>query len=63
MGAVGNWLLGMQEDAYHLLNVYPQDEARRLFLMQHCSEQRVFEDCLLEWNGEGEPHGHATEAY
>ena len=51
MGAVNNWLMGMQEDAYSLLNTYTQDEARKLFLMQHCGEHQVFEDCLHQWNG------------
>lgn len=51
MSKVGMWLLGMQEDAFSLLNTYSQDEARRLFLMHNCGEHQVFEDCLNEWNG------------
>lgn len=52
MSRVGGWLLGMQEDAYSLLNTFGPQEARRLFLIHNVGQGHVFDNCLSEMNGE-----------
>lgn len=52
MGQVSAWLLDMENLAFDLLLAFDASHAREEFLRQFPHQEKIFDACLMQWDGD-----------